>query len=384
MAIITLPTDLQVHQLAWGQKDQALTFSDQDTGGQQARALAPARWKATMTLNLSASPAQAAVWRSMIARLRGKTNQLALHDVKNPAPRGTMRGSLATFSSTAVGATALVVQAQRARINILKATEEFDDAFWGKLGGGTGVAPVVTPNVGTDPLGGSTADRVVLDKGAGTTTTDQSTLYALLSVTVGQPYVISVWMKTEDGSTKTVRMDFNGTAGSGATKTVTGVWTRFDNYLVATLIAHRLAIRLRGAQGTSDAATLHVWGAQQEVPPSGTAPSAYQKVNTDNVTFDLADYVQADTTLKLGDWVGVGSGQTRQLFMVQADAVADANAKITLTVEPPSRYLHAAGAAAAWDKPTCLMRRVDSEVSWSSIADAEGSVTFNLAESWES
>lgn len=207
MAVIAIPTGLQVHQLTLGQRDASLTFSNVDTGSQQTRILAPWRWTATLTLNLSVGQAQMAQWKSMLAQLRGRTNQLAVYDIKNPAPVGTARGTMVLNAST-----------------------------------------------GALAIGGNTL-------------------------------IIS-----------------------GAT-------------------------------------------------PAGT--------------------------LKQGDWLGVGSGATRQLFMVSADCVADGSGNITATVEPPSRYVVAAGTAVTWDKPTCLMRRSDTDISWSANASAEGSVTLNLIESWE-
>ena len=208
MSVIALPTSgLQVHQFGFGQQDYSLTFANPDTGAQQSRILAPARWTCTMTLNLSVGQSQAALWRTMIMQLRGKTNQLAVYDIKNPAPAGTARGTMILNSGTgalAVGGTTLII--------------------------------------------------------------------------------------------------------AGAT---------------------------------------------------------------------------ASGTLKQGDWLGVGSGATRQLFSVQADAVADGSGNITVTVEPPSRYAQLAGASVTWDKPTCLMRRVDSGVSWSANSWAEGNISLNLIESWE-
>lgn len=208
MSVIAMPTSgLMVHQFGFGQQDYSLTFSNGDTGAQQTRILAPSRWSCTLTLNLSVGQAQAAIWRTMIMQLRGKTNQLAVYDVKNPTPSGTARGTMILNSGTgalAVGGTSLII-------------------------------------AGATALG----------------------------------------------------------------------------------------------------------------------------------------------TLKQGDWLGVGSGATRQLFSVQADAVADGSGNITVTVEPPSRYAQNAGTSVTWDHPTCLMRRVDSGVSWQANASAEGGISLNLIESWE-
>jgi hypothetical protein len=55
------------------------------------------------------SQADAAIWRDLILRLQGRINQLALYDLGNPAPRGTMRGTLTLNSAAAAGAVTLAV-----------------------------------------------------------------------------------------------------------------------------------------------------------------------------------------------------------------------------------------------------------------------------------
>jgi hypothetical protein len=146
--------------------------------------------------------------------------------------------------------------------NLLTRSEEFDQAIWTKTGVGTGTAPAVTANAGTDPLGGTTADRVVFALNGGNTTGDRSDLLQFYTTTIGLGYTISVWLKTEDGSAKTVRIDFNGNGGGNVA--VTGAWTRFSWTYTATSTSNYLTIRLRGSLSTSDSATVLVWGAQQE------------------------------------------------------------------------------------------------------------------------
>lgn len=70
-------------------------------------------------------------------------------------------------------------------------------------------------------------------------------------------------------------------------------------------------------------------------------------------------------TLKQGDWIGVGQGNTRELVMVVADAEADATGAISVVVEPPLKHAYAAGEGATWDRPTVLMRRHgDGNAGW--------------------
>lgn len=107
MSIITLPTSLQVHAFSMGQQDYSLTFQAGDTGATQTRVLAPARWTCNMAANLSLGAAEAAKWRAFLLQLRGKTNQLAVYDIKNQTPKGTIGGSPTLTSAVAVGDTSI-------------------------------------------------------------------------------------------------------------------------------------------------------------------------------------------------------------------------------------------------------------------------------------
>lgn len=203
MSVISLPSGLQVHNFSMGQQDFSLTFQNGDTGATQSRILAPARWTCVMSANQTLGPVPAAAWRAFLLQLRGKTNQLAVYDIKNPTPKGTMAGSPTLSGAVAVGDTVI--------------------------------------NITTTAL----------------------------------------------------------------------------------------------------------------------------------------------ATLLQGDWIGLGAGQSRQLFQVVASSSANGSGAMAVTVEPPSRYVQSSGSAVAWNQPTCLMRRSDSSTSWSAGANAEGGFTANLVESWE-
>lgn len=384
MAVITYPSGLRVKRQDFGQRRFDLSFAAGDSGAQQTRVLAPPRWTCSLIGEEQVPAEDAATWRKLLMGLRGRVNQLEVYDLLNTAPRGTARGSWVVTAPGAVGATSLAIQSRRARVNLLSATEAFENAYWIKTTGGTGSLPVVTANAATDPLGGSTADRVVFDKGAGTTSTDQSSLYAGgVSTVTGQQYVFSVWLKTEDGSTKAVRIDFAGLGGTNSLVSVTGTWQRFETYMASAIdTSRRPHIRLRGALGTADTATLHVWGAQFEIAATSTA---YQRVDVDGSTFDAVDYdAGAGKTILTGDWIGVNqAASNRQLLHVQSDVTLDASAAGVLTFEPPLRTAVAADSTMVWDKPTCLMRLADAESRWSSVRPRQGGFAAELLESWE-
>ena len=164
--------------------------------------------------------------------------------------------------------------------NLIKYSE--DSTKWVGASFGTGTHPVVAYGVQA-PDGTMTASSVYLDKGASSTNEDQSTLYpsaaSSLGTVIGRAYTASFWLRTSDGTTKTVRADFNGvTADSGTSSqlTVTPTWTKFVVKLSSAIDNQRaIAIRLR-ASSTDNTAALHVWNVQQE---EGLTATAYQKTN---------------------------------------------------------------------------------------------------------
>ena len=164
------------------------------------------------------------------------------------------------------------------RYNLLTYTEQFDNAVWEKQNSGTGSLPVITTNYGIAPDGTTTAARVQLDKGAGTTSADFSqwsgpTINQIVSV----PFVFSVWLKTNDGSTKVVTMtDPIPTANS---VTVTGSWQQFSLSAVAGSATNFPRIRLRGNEGTATTADILYWHPQWE---AGSTATAYQRISDVN------------------------------------------------------------------------------------------------------
>lgn len=206
MAIITLPAALKTMRIEWGQRRYDLRFENGDSGAGQTRLLAPPRWTAGLVCTEALSQAEAALWRSLVLSLDGRVNQLALYDIGNPAPRGTMRGTLTLSADATQGATTLSI-----------------------------------------------------------------------------------------------------TGGVG----------------------------------------------------------------------------QASTTLLTGDWIGVGTGLTRQLFSVAADATANASGVISVSVKPAVRVLQTTGTAVAWDSPTALFRQTANDSKWAHEGAVRSGYSLDLIESWE-
>jgi len=74
---------------------------------------------------------------------------------------------------------------------------------------------------------------------------------------------------------------------------------------------------------------------------------------------------QASTTIKQGDYFGLGSSTTQQVVMALADATADGAGDITINITgTPLRNAFSNGAAVSWDKPKALFRVVNAKTSW--------------------
>lgn len=208
MAVVSIPSDLldYIRRQSFGKKHFNMEFRSELVGSSQARLLAPPRWTCSLVGEQELLEEASAIWRAFLLSLDGNVNQVEIYDIRNPAPRGTMRGTLTLASGIAVGDTTISV-----------------------------------------------------------------------------------------------------TGGAG----------------------------------------------------------------------------QAATTLLKGDWIGVGSGQTRQLFSVKADATANGSGVISLSVTPPARFAQTNGSGVAWDKPTCLMRRTSSETAWEAEGYFTSGFAVDLEESWE-
>lgn len=239
-------------------------------------------------------------------------------------PVGLMldKSGRSNHASQAVAASRPVLSA---RVNLLTSSEAFSSVDWTKASGGVASAPVVTENFGAAPTGTQTADRLVFSINGGTASADISQLStaASLSTNVGTRYTSSIYLRSNDGTTKA--MSLVGVAGALQTISVTPVWQRFSTTEVAsTTTSTPLRLRLRGAEGTSDSADVLAWGAQCE---ASVSVGPYQQVNTatDYNAVGFAKFLRFDG---VNDWLQTGamdfSSSSRITLVAGARKVSDA------------------------------------------------------------
>ncbi len=140
--------------------------------------------------------------------------------------------------------------------NLALHSEDFSNAIWSKIKGGTGVDPVITANSGEAPDGTMTADQIVFDKGESDTTSDLSGLQQTASGVVGTNNTRGLWLRTTSGTCSIALR-----ASTYTICNVTTEWQFFEHTDTTPLFQ----IILRGTYGTSNTCTVLAWGAQQTI-----------------------------------------------------------------------------------------------------------------------
>ncbi len=112
MSIITLPGALIPAfdgGFAWGQQRYDLVSAADVSGATQVRPMGPPRWVVSMRAPRNMTAAEAALWRTYLLRGRGRVNHYAIHNIAQPAPRGTARGTMFLKVAVAAGATTATI-----------------------------------------------------------------------------------------------------------------------------------------------------------------------------------------------------------------------------------------------------------------------------------
>jgi hypothetical protein len=205
------------------------------------------------------------------------------------------------------------------RTNQILYSEDFTNAVWQKLGGGTGIAPVVTANYSTAPNGSNTADRVVMDMGSGTTGDNYSIIRNF--GTSGSTGTNSIYIKSNTTDSYTIGIDNVGTV---ETITVTPQWKRFS---YSDTTSDRLQISLRGTgSSTSRYADVSMWGGSLE---NGTYVTSYIPTTSASVT-RTEDSCEVASGLEniIGQTEGTLFIDFEYLYETTTDSSTDANRDI--------------------------------------------------------
>jgi hypothetical protein len=198
------------------------------------------------------------------------------------------------------------------RTNLLLRSEEFDNStVWTSSIGGTGVAPIRTANSVVSPSGVQNADSILLNRGAGNTTTDQCNLIQFITVATTGTYYFSVWMKaTTSGDIGKQVFIRCGNTASLQPVTLTATWARYETTATVTLGSNQFQIGNRGVFTASNSVSVDLWGAQLE---AGAYATSYIPTTSASVTRN------ADVVSKTG--ISSLIGQTEGTFVFKVNVV---------------------------------------------------------------
>lgn len=192
------------------------------------------------------------------------------------------------------------------RVNLLLWSQAFDNAAWIKTSGGTGSVPVVTPNTETAPDGTMSADHIMFDTGANTTSSDFSLTNQNATVTSGVNYTGHVWLKGNVGGEELVIRTPN--AGTFTKITLTNEWVMYDFTAITAGTTGTLEFGLRqglGGIGTiNSTASIYAWNGQLELGSYATSPI---KTEGSQIT-RLADSPASITGMKAASLIGASEG----------------------------------------------------------------------------
>jgi hypothetical protein len=176
-------------------------------------------------------------------------------------------------SGGTAGCPALLVEPQAQ--NLVLQSQTFDvSGTWTSVTGGTASLPSVTANAVISPDGTQNAETVLLNRGAGNASADQSTLQQAITLATSGTYIFSVYAKaTASGDVGKQVFLRVGNAGALTAYTLTANWVRLTRTETALASgSNLLQIGNRGTFTSDNSVSVDLWGAQLE---TGSVPTSY-------------------------------------------------------------------------------------------------------------
>lgn len=111
MAVISLPNDFALDAFDFTLLDFSYAEISDSTGDSADRLGGPPRWACQLASLEKMDLTEAGRWQSLVTRLRGGVNHLAVYDPLRIAPEGTLRGLPTVVFNVSAGATVMVITA---------------------------------------------------------------------------------------------------------------------------------------------------------------------------------------------------------------------------------------------------------------------------------
>ena len=161
---------------------------------------------------------------------------------------------------------------EESRTNIALYSQEFNNVYWSKTGGGN-PGTTVTANQAVAPDGTNTADFIDYTTAI---FNSQNIERSYDATPDGKTYTASVWIKGTSGQTINLTLDASGVNGSAEQFTLNGNWQRFSitrTYPAGSPDAlFRFGTRNLNHPSAGTATQIYAWGAQIEL---GSFPTSY-------------------------------------------------------------------------------------------------------------
>lgn len=141
-----------------------------------------------------------------------------------------------------------------------------------------------------------------------------------------------------------------------------------------------LLLRLKGRNNL-----LELWDVRRPAPKGTMRGAMTLKANAAAGAESIqisAGVGQANTTLREGDWLQIGTGATQHLLMVTEPATADGLGDITVNIGHPLRNAFALGSAVTWDRAKGLFRMTENEKRWDYAPGVVNGFGMSLVEDW--